>query len=57
VNAFLSSSLVRVLHRGSSAFDGRFVWLIALAGLSNAALLAIINAGAENAASQTPTPG
>ncbi|MEP7306391.1 MAG: cyclic peptide export ABC transporter [Acidobacteriota bacterium] len=41
-----------MLHRGSSAFDGRFVGLIALAGISNAALLAIINAGAENAANQ-----
>jgi len=52
VDAVLSSPLVRVLHRGSSSFDGRFLGLVALAGLSNAGLLAIINAGAENAANQ-----
>jgi putative ATP-binding cassette transporter len=52
VDAVLSSPLVRILHRGSSAFDGRLVGLVALAGLTNAGLLAIINAGAENAANQ-----
>lgn len=48
----LSSPLVRLLHRGSSAFNSRLVGLVALAGLSNAALLAIINAAAENALNQ-----
>src|SRR5665213_1523342 len=39
--------LVRLLRRGSARFDPRMVWLVVLAGLANAGLLAIINAAAN----------
>jgi putative ATP-binding cassette transporter len=41
--------LVRLLRRGSARFDPRMVWLVVLAGLANAGLLAIINAAANAA--------
>lgn len=46
---YSSGPLVRLLREGSRRFNGEFVLYVALAGLSNAALLAIINAAADNA--------
>ncbi|MDE3155374.1 MAG: cyclic peptide export ABC transporter [Acidobacteriota bacterium] len=47
-----SFPIVRLLRRGSSKFGGELVAIVVVSGLTNALLLAIINAAAQNASNE-----